>query len=503
MKQVLPSLQRWPLHDALATRRIEQTAQRQLPPQALMRHAGAAVARLALALAPHARSILVVAGGGNNGGDGIEAARGLHLAGKRVELLLSGDAQRAPADAAACLAAAREAGVAMRPAPERLPRDTGCDLLVDALLGIGARRGMAPALAARIAEINAHPAPCLAVDLPSGLDGETGQPLDGACVRAVATLALLTLKPGLFTGIGRDACGDIWFDPLLGDDGSAATPPSAWLLGPPAAAFGRRAHASHKGSFGDAGVIGGAAGMAGAALLAARAALAAGAGRVLVDLLGESGLALDPGRPELMLRPGLGGDAALLGRMTAVVGCGGGDRIAQALPTIMAEVPRLVLDADGLNAVAADGALHRQLRERADRGQASVLTPHPLEAARLLGIDSGRVQADRLAAARRLADRAGCTVLLKGSGSIVCAPGGEPAINPTGNASLASAGTGDVLAGWLGGLWSSAAGGGGDPAQAATVAAEAAAWMHGHAADTAGRAVMRADDLIGQLAQRR
>jgi hydroxyethylthiazole kinase-like uncharacterized protein yjeF len=160
-----------------------------------------------------------------------------------------------------------------------------------------------------------------------------------------------------------------------------------------------------------------------------------------------------------------------------VCGCGGGEAVRAVLPRVLAQAPRLVLDADALNAVADTPSLAQPLAERAQRGHTTVLTPHPLEAARLLGSSREAVQADRLAAAQALADRWGCVVLLKGSGSVIAAPGAAPRINPTGNARLATAGTGDVLAGLVGARL--AAG------QAAAQAAADAAFVHGQAADLA------------------
>jgi hydroxyethylthiazole kinase-like uncharacterized protein yjeF len=175
-------------------------------------------------------------------------------------------------------------------------------------------------------------------------------------------------------------------------------------------------------------------------------------------------------------------DPPVLARSTVVCGCGGARAVREVLPPLLSRCPRLVLDADALNALATDDALRRQLDARLPRGQHTVLTPHPLEAARLLQTDVVGVQADRLRHAGALAQRHGCVVLLKGSGSIVAAPDGSLVVNPTGNALLASGGSGDVLAGWVGGLWAqrSDAVDRGDAALQATLAA---AWLHGDAAD--------------------
>ncbi|WP_326540698.1 NAD(P)H-hydrate dehydratase [Pseudorhodoferax sp.] len=444
----------WPLHGSAATRQLEASAIAATGPHVLMQRAGLSVARLALALAPHARHVWVACGPGNNGGDGMEAAMHLQRWGRRPRVRWFGDERRLAPDAAASLQRAREAGVAFT---DTLPELTAQDLAIDALLGLGGTRAAAGEIAACIGTLNAGAAPVLAVDLPSGLSADTGQ-ATGPAVRARHTLSLLTLKPGLFTGLGRDLAGAVWFDPL---HGAGATTPCATLLAPPPKH--PRAHASHKGSYGDVAVLGGATGMRGAAVLAATAALHAGAGRVYVSTLGSGAPELLADVPELMWRaPG----ALELARLAVACGCGGGEQVAAQLPRVLAEAAQLVLDADALNAIAADAGLQALLRQRR---QPTVLTPHPLEAARLLQSSTGAIQADRLAAAQALAERFSAVAVLKGSGTVVAAPGRSPAINPTGNARLASAGTGDVLAGFV----------------AARLAAGASAW------DAACQAVFR------------
>lgn len=480
----------WPLHDAAASRAAETAALAGSGPFELMARAGLAVARLALAVAPHAQRIQVWAGPGNNGGDGSVAARHLHARGRDVRLTLVGDATRLPPDATRALHEARQAGVNCG-APHEAP-----DLVIDALLGLGARRPPEGAMADAIGCINAGSTPVLAVDLPSGLHADHGTPLGQAVVGATHTLALLSLKPGCFTAHGRDACGTVWFDSLGVDAGQ----PTATLPGPPALA--PRAQASHKGSHGDVLVVGGAPGMVGAVWLAARAALAAGAGRVYASPLEVDAALLDPLHPELMgRREGWSWPPDQLARSTVVCGCGGGEAVREALPPLLAHAGRLLLDADALNAMAADPMLLDLLRRRSARGAATLLTPHPLEAARLLRQSTADVQADRITAARSLAERTGCAVLLKGSGTVLAAQGRVPAINPTGNAALAGPGTGDVLSGWAGGLWAQS------PRASAFDVAVAAAWQHGSAADAwpaaAQGAPLRASDLIEALALRR
>ncbi len=504
MRPVLPPAHRLPLFGTVATRAIEQLGAEGLPAHALMRRAGGAVARLALALAPHARCVWIAAGPGNNGGDGLEAAVQLHRHGKPVRVTLAADTDRLPGDAADALARARAAGVKIDAAgaPDLDPDD----IAIDALLGIGASRAPQGRIAALIDRLNTLACPVLAIDVPTGLNVDTGQALGPAAIVARHTLALLTLKPGLFTGAGRDHAGTVWFDALEVD--SAASAPDAWLSGrhDGAAANRARRHAQHKGSFGDVAIVGGAPGMTGAALLAARAAHAAGAGRVFVNLLDSGSLTHDVLRPELMFRPEwISGPATLLANSTVVCGCGGGEVVREALPRLLSRVARLVLDADALNAVAADPMLQTLLSARRDAGRTTILTPHPLEAARLLNQTTAQVQSDRLAAATRLAGRFGCVVLLKGSGTVLAAPDHTPHINPSGSAALASAGTGDVLAGWLGGLLAQSTGtqatppGAAGPDSVAFQTALAATFIHGDAADRALQSPVRAADLIEHM----
>ncbi len=492
---VLPSLRGWALHGSSASRAIEQAALASAAPHALMARAGLAVARLAVALAPGARRVWIACGPGNNGGDGLVAARHLQALGWEVAVSLLGDTARLPADAADALQQARQAGVPITPGLPMAGNTAAPGLAIDALLGLGSRRAPDGLLAEAVRLLNQGPAPVLAVDLPTGLCADSGRPLGETAVNAQHTLALLTLKPGLFTAQGRDHAGRVWLD-VLGV-AAATNSTTAWLTGPEAIqqTLPGRLHAQHKGSFGDVLVLGGATGMGGAALLAARAALAAGAGRTLVTRL-DGDHAPDPLRPELM--PRALADAlqpALLQRATVVCGCGGGSAVAEHLASVLLHAPQLVLDADGLNAVAADGALRTALQARAARGQATVLTPHPLEAARLLGSSTAAVQADRLGQAQALAEALQATVMLKGSGSVIASPGRPPWINPTGNARLGTGGSGDVLAGWLGGLWSQAAD------RDAHTAAAAAAWLHGRAAEAGDpRLPLRAGDLIDAMA---
>ena len=515
-----------PLHGSATSRAIEQAALAGLPPHRLMQRAARSVAALARALQPHARQIWVACGPGNNGGDGLLAAALLRaqLPQSRVTVSWQGDEARLPDDARHALQQARAAGLEFTEQP---PADF--DLGIDALLGLGGRGLEAGPLADWMRALQQTRSTVLCVDLPSGLDCDSGawrNPFEAVPMGPRHTLSLLTLKPGLFTADGRDAAGQVWLDRLgIAPD---LAPPDAWLNAPEAepGAPRQQRHGAHKGSHGDLLVLGGqdvsvdGHGMSGAALLAARAGLQSGAGRVYLGLLGAGPAtpALDPLWPELMFRPAqASAEGELAVQATTVCGCGGGESVRAVLPALLEQSPRLVLDADALNALARQADWRAQLSRRRARGQHSILTPHPLEAARLLGCSSAQVQADRLRAARELARQFQCVVVLKGSGSVIAAPEQPPLINPTGNALLATAGTGDVLAGMVGAYWAQNAAchrpdrtasampvRGQDKGQdggLALQAARQAAWQHGALADRwpQGRG-LRAGDLLAGLA---
>jgi len=447
----LPSIQKvdglraWPLYSVQSTRQMEAHAQAELPTHTLMQRAGLATARLAIAIAPHARVIWIACGPGNNGGDGLEAAMHLHQWGKQVIVTGPGHAEQLPADAKQSHQRAIQAGVHFQAAPP-----TSFDLVIDALLGIGCQRPPDGVMATWLETIAQTTAPVLSIDTPSGLMADTGRWLRSSTDRprnaSRHTLSLLSLKPGLFTAEGRDAAGQVWFDDL-GVDASHQIAPCAWLQASHIAPF-ERPHSSHKGSFGDVIVVGGASGMGGAAVLASLAALHGGAGRVFLALLDTSmhGV-VTATHPSLMVREV---DTLDFKQATVVCGCGGSEAVRSQLPRVISTAARLVLDADALNAIAQDTSLQTLLHHRAQRQQPTVLTPHPLEAARLLGLTTTHVQSDRLEAAQQLARQTQSVVVLKGSGTVVAHPAHVPTLNATGNAMLATAGTGDVLAGLIG-----------------------------------------------------
>lgn len=460
----------WPLHTVAQTRSIEHQALATLPNHTLMLRAGLATAQLALAIAPHAQKIWIACGPGNNGGDGLEAAIHLRAWGKHPIVTRIVPCNHSPNDAHHAWQRAKDAGVTFAEQPPEQ-----FDLAIDALLGIGTQRTPEGLMAQWLQRLQDTTQPVLYVDLPTGLHADTGAwsgPTGPQTTNDQRhTLSLLTLKPGLFTAQGRDAAGHIWFNDL-GIQDLRTHNAAAWLRQSNPADT-QRPHSSHKGSFGDICIIGGARGMSGAAVLAGIAALHGGAGRVFVGLIDTTTPHALCAYPSLMQR-----NAAdlPLHNATVVCGCGGGDDIHTLLPQALSTSQRLVVDADALNAIARDTSLQRLLCQRNARDKPTVLTPHPLEAARLLQCSTQDVQNNRLLSAQTLADKFRCIVVLKGSGSIITSQHHTPIINGSGNALLATAGTGDVLAGLIGAYITRH-----DDAFDAT---SQAVWTHGHVADT-------------------
>lgn len=427
-----------PIFSVASIRAIEA---RFLPDTPLMERAGRAAADLALSLIGDSSDpVLILAGPGNNGGDAQVVARHLRAAGRKVLLPTIG---------------------------EPLPAGPYA-LAIDGLFGIGLTRPIMAPYADWIATLNTLPFHVLALDVPSGLDADTGQQ-HGPSVRASHTITFIALKPGLLTLDGPDCCGEIHVADL--DLPVAEFASDATVLGPDLFAhhLAPRIRNSHKGSHGSVGILGGAPGMMGAALLAGRAALKLGAGRVYVGLLEP--IPVDAGQPELMLREP-GAVTPLATALAVGPGLGQSNAAADLLrQAIDAPLP-LVIDADGLNLLAP----HPTLARGANRRSAPlILTPHPAEAARLLNTDVATIQANRLAAARELVRRFNASVVLKGCGSIVAHADGRCQINTSGNPGLASAGSGDVLTGFAVALLAQ-----GWPADAALATA---VHLHGAAAD--------------------
>lgn len=393
---------------------------------------------------PQARRIAVFCGPGNNGGDGFLLAALAHEAGLAVEVVTLPEPSGSEA-AVRARQACELAGVRIRPweGTTALPV---ADVHVDALFGTGLHRAPSGPVAALIERLNASGVAMLALDVPSGLDADTGH-CPGAAIRADLTIGFIAAKRGLHTGQARARVGRIELDTLglperFRDDAPA---PDARLLAsetlPP------RARDAHKGDCGHVLAIGGDHGTAGAIRLCGEAALRAGAGLVSVATRGEHLSALNAARPELMAHAvdGPQGLAGLIRRAGVLaVGPGLGQRAwGHALWLAALESDRaLVLDADGLNLLAKTPR-----RCDAPAGRRVVLTPHPGEAARLLDSSIEAIEADRFAAARQLARRFGAVVVLKGAGSLVAAPDGRLDVCPWGNPGMASGGMGDLLTG--------------------------------------------------------
>lgn len=456
------------------------------PVETLMDRAGRAVAwtvRRAVG-GTYGRRVVLVCGKGNNGGDGRVAARVLAAWGVRttvVEVDAPIDRRRAR----------RAFGAA--------------DAVVDAMYGTGFRGALAGDAAWVVEQLEAFSGEVVAVDVPSGVDGLTGA-VSGPAVRATRTVTFAARKPGLLFEPGRSRAGDVVVADLgiVVDAVDAADAPIGlveaddvrrWL---PA-----RAPDAHKWTSGVL-VVGGSGGMTGAPLLVSHAAMRAGAGIVWCALPGAAAAraaaggevitkALPADEPDATLaRASLDTVLADADRFAALAvgpGLGGGEPDLQfVVRGLVAEAgPPLVLDADGLNALAGDFA---SLRARRTRGAPVVLTPHAGEYRRLMGAPVG---ADRLAAARALAARAGAVVLLKGPGTVVASPDGEVVLNPTGGAALATAGSGDALTGIVAGFLARGAD--------AFRAAAAGAWVHGRVADrlvaTRGPGLVAGDIVAG------
>ncbi|MBK6600676.1 MAG: NAD(P)H-hydrate dehydratase [Betaproteobacteria bacterium] len=416
----------------------------------LMERAGLAGAEIARQMIGDAGArVLVLAGPRNNGGDAFVVARWLREWFFDVTLAYRGDAAQLSTDAAAAYAAWIAAGGS---AVGEIPPGWRGALIVDGLFGIGLARPLDGDYARWVEWANAAGAPILALDVPSGLDADTGR-VAGPCIRAARTASFIALKPGLVTADGPDHCGEVAVLDLGLDLGAQAG--GGELVRWPDLAcslpdvLSRRRRNVHKGSFGTLGIIGGGDGMVGAALLAGRAALFTGAGKTLVGLTAAEAPRVDPTAPELMLRTA---EAVLDAAVDALVcgpGLGTGDTAREWVRRALAVRAPLLLDADALNVLAADPALVALTRSR---DHATLLSPHPGEAARLLGISGTAVQGDRLAAATTLAATLNAAVALKGVGTVIAAPDGGWQINASGNAGLASGGTGDTLSGFVGAL---------------------------------------------------
>ncbi len=462
-----------------------------IPGAELMTRAGRCVFDLARERYPVAQRWLVLCGAGNNAGDGYVVARLAAAAGFAVTVAALSDPHQLRGDAAAAWQEFQSAGGKVVPFSAGLCEPA--DLIIDALLGTGLVRPVEGAWRSAIEAVNAAAVPVIAVDVPSGLCGLSGAAL-GAAVRADITVTFIGRKQGLYLGAGPDHAGQVVFADLGVPAGRLRNvTPALRLFGADdlAALLPPRPRSAHKGLFGHVLIVGGNHGMGGAARLAGEAAARAGAGLVSVATRPGNVAAVTAARPELMCR---GIDSAadlepLLERATVVaIGPGlGRDAWATALlERILAVALPLVVDADALNLLAG----------RALRRDDWVLTPHPGEAARLLGCPTSAVQADRLHAVTSLAARHGGVALLKGRGTLIARTGETPYVIDAGNPGMASGGMGDVLTGIVAGLLAQSS------ATGHLAVTAAAAWLHARAADEAasqGERGLLAGDLLGPL----
>jgi ADP-dependent NAD(P)H-hydrate dehydratase / NAD(P)H-hydrate epimerase len=479
----------WPLVSAAQMRALDEHTIRKLgvPGDVLMESAGRAVVQVVLALLAPGDSVCVVCGPGNNGGDGLVIARHLHQLGVPVRAALL--SERLGGDAAPQLVRARAVGVPLDGKRWRAPAS---GVIVDALFGTGLARTLAGDASASVKRINAARSArpgavrVVAVDLPSGLSSDTGQVL-GAAVAADVTVTIGLPKLGLVFEPGRGLAGRI----TVARIGIADAVPnlrldtSIWTRAGAAAALPVRPNDAHKGTFGHALLVAGSEGKTGAAALCAEGAGRVGAG--LVTLACPAGLndILEAKITEAMTAPlpdtgarqlaaaAEDGIVALAATRDAV-GLGPGiGRARETTGLVRALAKRLdlplAIDADGVVAFAGELELLRSRRAP------TVLTPHPGEAAAVLGVKPAQINADRARAARELAAKSGAVVLLKGAGTAIAAPDGELIVNPTGGPALATGGTGDVLLGVVTGLLAQ----GVPPLRAAALAA----YLHGAAGD--------------------
>lgn len=511
------------LYTAAQVRELDRMAieEHRIPGAKLMQRAGAAAFDLLRTRWPRARRIAVLCGTGNNGGDGYVMARLARAAGLTVNVLSLGAAEKMQGDAAAARKQCKSAGVAIRNFQADLL--AGHDVIVDAMLGTGLEREVEGEWRAAIEAINASRLTVLAMDVPSGLNADTGRVM-GAAVRASATMSFIGLKAGLFTGAGREHAGEIFFNDLnVPPDIYARVPAQAQRL-TEQSLYGlmpARRRDMHKGDAGHVLVIGGDRGMPGAARLAGAAAYRAGAGLVTLATHPEHAAHISAACPELIVHGVARPEALrpLLARADVIAagpGLGQGEwgdaLFGAALDT---RLP-MVVDADALNTLATDPLMHADW----------ILTPHPGEAARMLGLSTAEVQADRFTAAREIVASYGGVCVLKGAGTLVASfnmerrasaasraafpverraraasraalADGVVSVCDRGNPGMASGGMGDVLTGVIAGLRAQGL--------ISPVAARLGVWLHAAAGDdvaAAGEIGMLASDLFPHIRSR-
>jgi NAD(P)H-hydrate epimerase len=440
----------------------------------LMKRAGEAALRYLRTRWPTAHRIVIVCGGGNNGGDGYVLARFAQAAGLTVTVLAAAAVEHLRGDAHQACEDFKASGGRIASFDASLLGNG--DVVVDALLGTGLSTAVRADAAAVIRAINASQRPVFALDVPSGLDSDRGIALSEA-VRATGTVCFVALKTGLFVGDGPDFTGSVFFDDL--EIAAPATPefqPRLERIGEAevARALPARSRAANKGDFGHVLIVGSGTGMPGATRLAGEACLRVGAGLVTVAVAPDNVAAIAAGRPELICLPFSNGhDLAAAIEHADVIAIGPGlgrtDWAQAAFDRVLASDKPLIVDADALNLLSA-------AKRRRDNW---ILTPHPGEAGRLLGTDAKAVQADRLAALDALVERYGGTVVLKGAGTLVATAGATPGLCERGNPGMATPGAGDVLTGAIAGILAQC--------RDAALSARLGVWVHAMAGDSVAR----------------
>jgi len=502
---------------AAESREVDRLSQEKygVPSYSLMTRAGEAVARAIVRRWPDttAAGVLVIAGKGNNGGDGLVAARTLMRAGERVEVVmlaraadLKGDAARAQADFVA-------AGGVVREAPDESAFDAAlaqvrAGVVIDAIFGTGLNSEVKGLARRAIGAINSINAPVAAVDIASGVNSDTGAVM-GIAARALLTVTFGYAKYGHVSFPGAGLCGDleiteIGFAPeAIGD----VAPRGSLIERAEAAALIRpRAINTHKGTYGHPLIVAGSQGKSGAAILTARGALRIGAGLVTAAIPKEIAAIVAAGQAELMTEamPGREGHfaaAATIAKLESLIagksaliagpGLGASDDIADLIAWLVKEGARpdrpLLIDADGLNVLARLGPATL----KSAQGPIA-LTPHPGEMSRMLGCSTAVVNADRISAARRMAAITGASVLLKGARSVIAMPDGTVFVNSSGNPGMATPGMGDILSGITGALM----GQGMSPGEALRLGV----FLHGYAADRLAVRIGPVGYLAGEVA---
>ncbi len=482
------------IYSAASVRELDRRAIEQfgIPGYTLMRRAGAAALSVMNQRYPGLRSVLVLCGGGNNAGDGYVLARLARAAGLAVRVVAFSDPMNLKGDAARAYEEYAASGGLPRPWDPSLVGGAG--MVVDAMIGSGLKKEVDSPYREAIEVINAAETPVTSLDIPSGLDGDTGI-VRGTAVRANLTVTFVGLNSGLFLADGPSYCGRLVFADL--ELPREVYAPQAPVLRrqyrdeladnlPP------RPLNSHKGQFGHVLCVGGAEGMPGAVRLAAEAALRGGAGLVTVATDASHAASIVAARPELMTQ-GISNASeldALIERAT-VIACGPGldvnDWSRMLLDRVLASSKPVVLDADALN-------LMSETPERWAGTATRIITPHPGEAARMLGITSADIQDHRLEALDKLQQHTGATVVLKGAGTLVASAGSVPSICPFGNPGMSAPGMGDVLTGLIAALFAQGLDAGD--------AARTGVLVHALAGDSAarrGERGMLAGDLLAEL----